>query len=359
MKTFFKSFLLCTLCSSALIFAEPSPDIEQTGRGRLLSLISGHWVTRSIYTAAELDIAGHLMEGPKKVSELAKLTECHEESLYRLLRMLASVGVFHEHEGRVFSNTAASELLAKAHPESLRTVVLFFKDEITSTWSKLSECIRQGKPAFDLTHGKSFYNYLHERPKSAAHFNAAVRQKSKAVIFSCMRSYNFGKFKSVYDIGGGTGHFLKALLNTYPHMRGVLYELHDVISETKKPIVNFERCSLLAGDFFKTIPKDGDAYILKSVLHDWTDKAALKILENCHQAMDASARLIVIEPFMTSPNQKELAKFWDIYRMASTGGRERTLQDFRSLLEQAGFVIESIIPTDTEFYLIEARKKSS
>ncbi len=361
MITFSKSILSFLICSCALAFAEtslvPIKEVEQSGRGKLLSLISGEWIAKSIYTAAELDIAGYLMEGPKTVQELAKLTQCHEENLYRLLRMLASLGIFHEKEGRIFLNTATGELLAKTHPQSLRSLILFYKEEISQSWHQLSDCIRQGKPAFDLTHGESIFNYFRAHPKSAAHFNAAIKEKSKAVINACMKAFDFGRFKSVYDIGGGTGHFMNSLLKTFPHIRGVLYELPEVISDAKTPIVNFERCSLIPGDFFKTIPTGGDAYILKSVLHDWTDKAALKILENCYQSMTDQARLIIVEPLMTSANLKDPAKVMDIYTMATSGGRERTLLDFKNLLDQAGFCIESTIPTDTEFYLIEARKK--
>jgi len=353
----FKYFLALLACSAALIHAQPSAvNNEPIGREKLLSLVAGEWITRSIYTAAELDIAGYLMEGPKNVRELAKATETNEEHLYRLLRLLASQGIFQEGENRIFTNTKASEFLAKDHQLSLRSLVLFYKEEMSQSWSQLSDCIKEGKPAFDLKVGKSAFNYFRENPKAAAHFNAAMKEKSKTVIASCIKSYDFSKFESVYDIGGGTGHFLTALLKTYPNMYGTLYELPEVISAAKTSIVNFERCTLLSGDFFQKIPEDGDAYLLKSVLHDWTDKAAVKILKKCHEAMKDEARLLIVEPFMNSANQKDAAKIMDVYLMVTTGGRERTLQDFRNLLEQAGFSIVSTTPTDTEFYIMEACK---
>lgn len=357
------SRLLLFLCSSTLLFGYSFPKAkepsEESPRKKIMSLIAGEWVTKSIYTATELDIAGYLMEGPKNAQELAKLTQTHEESLYRLLRMLASQGIFRESENRVFYNTPASALLAKNQSGSLRSLILFYKEEIDSSWDKLTDSIRQGKTAFELTHGKTKPVYFHEHPKAAAQWKTAKKEKAKTVLFSCLKAFDFSKFKLVYDIGGGTGHFLTALLKKYPHMKGVLYELPEVISEAKKPIVYFERCSLIAGDFFKAVPQDGNAYVLKSVLHDWTDKAALKILENCHKAMSNQAVLIIIEPIITLPNHKELSKVMDIYTMMATGVKERTLTEFQKLLDQSGFVIESITPTDTEFYIIEARKKTA
>lgn len=356
------SRLLFILCSFILLGAAAPPKIkkvsEQSPRGKIMSIVAGEWLTKGIYTAIELNIADYLTEGPKNVQELAKLTQCHEESLYRLLRMLASEDVFRESKPRVFCNTPASALLTKSQSDSLRSLVLFNKNEIISNWNKLTDCVREGKTAFELTHGKTKLNYFEDNPKTAEQWKTAKNEKAKTVIFACLKAFDFGRFKSVYDIGGGTGHFLIALLKKYPFMNGVLYELPEVISEAKKPIVQFERCSLLAGDFFKTVPVAGDAYILKSVLHNWTDKAALKILANCHQAMSDTAKLIIIEPIITFPNRKELSKLVDVYTMLTTGGRERTLQEFQDLIDQSGFVIESITPTDLEFYLIEARKKT-
>lgn len=351
---YFKCLLALLVCSARLILAEPLN--ESNGREKLLSLISGEWITRSIYTAVEFDIASYLTEGPKNVRELAKLTQTNEENLYRLLRLLASQGIFQEGENRVFTNTKASEFLAKDHQLSLRSLVLFYKEEMSPSWNKLSDCIKQGKPAFDLIMGKSAYNYFREHPKSAAFFNAAMKEKSKTVIASCIKSYDFSKFHSVYDIGGGTGHFLTALLKTYPNMHGTLFELPEVLSDAKTSIVGLERCSLISGDFFQKVPEGGDAYLLKSVLHDWTDKAAVKILQKCQEAMKDEARLLIVEPFITSANQKDPAKAMDVYLMVTTGGRERTLQDFKNLLEQAGFSIVSTSPTDTEYYIIEACK---
>jgi hypothetical protein len=333
------------------------PQTEISGREALLSIVSGEWVAQSLYAAAQLDIAGHLLSGPKQVKELAKLTETQEESLYRLLRLLASVDIFHEEGNQVFSNTCASEFLAKDHPQSLRSLILFYSQEMSQSWKQLSACLKEGKPAFDLSFGQPVFTYFREHPQSALLFQSAMKEKSRAVIASCLQSYPFKQFSSFYDIGGGSGHFLSAVLNQHPAMKGTLFELPEVTLEAQRFLEPFgQRCTVVAGDFFQQVPANGDAYLLKSVLHDWNDADALRILEKCRESMPDSSKLLIIEPILTAANQKDPAKMMDVYMMVITGGKERTEQDFRRLLSTAGFSVESVTPTETEFYIIQASK---
>ncbi len=324
-------------------------------RENVLSLVAGEWVAQALYAVTKLDVADKLLDGPQTIDVLAKQTACHQENLYRLLRMLASVGVFHEGENRRFSNTANSELLTKDHPESLRSLILFYGAEMSDSWRRVLDCAREGKPAFELEFGEPVFAYFREHPASAALFNAAMREKSKAVISACLHAYDFSRFTAVYDIGGGLGHFLTALLQSNPQQRGVLYDLPQVITVAQMPFR--ERCELSSGDFFESIPKSGDAYLLKSVLHDWSDQDALRILQRCHEAMGAHAKLVIVETIIASANKRDYAKCIDAHMMVITGGKERTLADFQSLLASAGFSIVSVTPTDTEFSIIEACKK--
>lgn len=330
-----------------------SLSAEPSGREKLLSLVAGEWAAQGMYAAARFDIAGHLLDGPKSAQELAKLTQCSEENLYRLLRMLASIGIFYEGENRMFSNTDASELLAKDHPQSLRALTLFYSEEMSRSWCSVADCVKKGKPAFDLVYGQPVFDYFRTHPQAAGQFNAAMKEKSKAIVSSCLQSFDFGRFNEVYDIGGGMGHFLSALMNKHPHIQGVLYDVPEVIAAARNTI-NGERCRLLSGDFFQQIPQGGDAYLLKSVLHDWNDRDAERILERCRAAMPKHAKLIVIEPILTAANQKEAAKMMDVHMMVVTGGKERTVEEFKSLFDRAGFAIESITPTETEFSIIQA-----
>ena len=239
----------------------------------------------------------------------------------------------------------------------MHSLTIFYSQEMSQSWDRLLDCLREGKPGFDLSFGQPVFNYFRDNNQAATRFNAAMREKSRAVIGSCLKSFDFSQYKSVYDIGGGVGHFISALLVSYPEIHGVLYELPEVITTATRFLGGMERCSLVSGDFFQKVPKYGDAYLLKSVLHDWNDSDALKILEKCHAAMRDDSKLIIIEPIMIAANQKDHAKIMDAYMMVITGGKERTLEDFRNLLLQAGFSIKSVTSTETEFTILEAVRK--
>jgi hypothetical protein len=346
-------FILLSICLPVFC-TEPAIE-ESRDREKLLFLASGEWVAKSLYAATELDLAGHLYHAPKTISKLALLTSCSQDYLYRLMRMLASQGIFDEKEGRLFSNTSASELLAQDHPQSLRSLILLYGREMSQSWSKLSHSLREGTPAFDNMFGESVFAYFRGHPQTAALFNAAMREKSKVVIASCLKSFDFSRFNSIYDIGGGMGHFLQALMRANPKMQGVLFDLPEVVDAASKNGPD-ERCAFIAGNFFDTVASGGDAYLLKSVLHDWTDDEALKILINCRNAMKEGAKLLIVEPVMRNTNEPDYAKLMDVYMMIITGGKERTLLDFQNLLQRAGFTIESVTSTETEFSIIQARK---
>jgi len=347
-----KTLLLLLTFTSLLISAEKSVE-----RQKVLSLVAGEWVAHGVYAAAKFDIAGHLWDGPKSAAELANLTGTNEENLYRLMRFLASIDVFKEEPNRHFSNTETSALLAQQHPETLRTLVLFYSGEMSRSFDQLAACVKEGKAAFELTYQQPVFNYFKDHPAAAKRFNEAMKDKSQIVITSCLSSYDFGKFSKVYDIGGGTGHFLSTLLKKNPSMRGLLFDVPAVIKDAQPNLADFgQRCAAIAGDFFKSVPSDGEAYLLKSVIHDWNDADALKILKQCHKAMPARGTLVLIEPIIHSANEQEYAKCMDVYMMAITGGKERTRKDFEELLKQAGFRIDTVVQTDTEFAIIEAKK---
>lgn len=339
------------LALSSLLFSKYSD------RETILDIVAGEWIAQGVYTATKLDIAEYLSESPKSVEQLATLTNSDEENLYRLLRLLSSRGIFKEGPTRNFSNTSSSALLASKHPHSLRGLILFYSGEMSKTFAKLDGCVRTGTPAFELTFQKPVFEYFRDNPNSAKLYNVAMQEKSRAVVHSCLHAYDFGKFSTVYDIGGGTGYFLFSLLKKNPKMRGLLFEQPSVITEAKPHLEEFgQRCGMIAGDFFKSIPPDGEAYILKSIIHDWDDENAIKLLRKCNTAMRKEAKLFIIEPLLASANEKDYAKCMDVLMMAVTGGRERDEFDFRYLLQQAGFKIDSITHTETEFAIIQASK---
>ncbi|MBS0629306.1 MAG: methyltransferase [Verrucomicrobia bacterium] len=345
-----KTFLFLLTCTSLLFSADKSAD-----RQKVLSLVAGEWIAHGVYTAAKFDIATHLADGPKSISDLSKLTGCNEENLYRLMRFLASEGFFREEANRLFANTDTSALLAQNHPDSLRSLVLFYSGETSRSFDQLAACVKEGKSAFELTYQQPALAYFKDHPASGKKFNEAMNYKSEVVNTSCMNAYDFGKFSKVYDIGGGVGHFLSALLQKHTAMRGLLFDTPAAVKEAQPTLKTFgERCGVVAGDFFKSIPADGEAYLLKSVVHDWSDADAIRILKQCHRAMPSKATLVLVEPIVSTENS--FAKSLDVYMMAITGSKERTRKDFEDLLKQAGFRIESVTQTDTEFAIIEAKK---
>lgn len=347
MRYFIFLILISTACFS-----------QTKHREKLLDIVAGEWIAQSVYTATKLNVADHLLSGPKSVEHLASLTNSDEENLYRLLRLLSSVGIFKEGANKSFGNTETSVMLSHNHPQSLRHLILFYSREMSKSFSHLDGCIQKGVPAFELTFQKPVFEYFRDHQNSSDLFNAAMREKSRLVIQSCLSMYDFGKYTTVYDIGGGTGLFLQALLAKFPNMRGLLLDVPSVVSQAKSELEPYvKRCGFVAGDFFSEIPSDGEAYLLKSVIHDWDDGSALKILRKCYGAMRREAKLLIVEPILETTEGKNYAKCMDVLMMAVTGGKERTEEDYRFLLKEAGFKVDSITHTDTEFAIIQASKQ--
>lgn len=210
-----------------------------------------------------------------------------------------------------------------------------------------------------MTFNQPVFTYFKENLDRAALFQEAMKEKPKAVIKSALATYDFGKFESIYDIGGGYGQFMQALLQKYPNLSGMVFELPEVIEKIRQqsPQLEQDRCKLSAGDFFASIPEGGDAYLLKSVLHDWDDAKSEKILKNCYQAMRRDSRLLIVEVVLQPGDQSVYANCMDVLMLAITGGKERSLTSFTQMLENAGFILERIYPTTTEFSILEVRKK--
>jgi hypothetical protein len=348
--------LLLLICSVKPLVAEEKTQINQeTARERLLMLFSGEWVSRSLYVVAKLEIADHLSQ-PKTIEELANLTASDPDSLYRLMHMLAGFNIFEEVSPRIFANTETSRLLMKTNPDTLHALSLFYGEDIHKSWDGVLESIQSGVPAFQLTYKQPVFKYFKENPSRAALFQEAMKEKSKAVIKSAILSYDFSKFQSVYDIGGGYGQFMQALLNAHPHLSGTLFELPEIVEKIKQSPQSNDKFKLQSGDFFASVPEGGDAYLLKSVLHDWDDEKAEQLLKNCHQAMGSNSRLLIVEVVLQPKDKSIYANCMDVLMLTITGGKERDLSSFKKMLTNAGFVLENIYPTTTEFSILEARK---
>lgn len=324
-------------------------------------MLGGFRVARSIYVAAEFGVADVLADGPKSIDELAQATGTHGPSLYRVLRALASLGIFAEDETGRFSLTPPAEYLQTNHPESVRDSVKLFGEEWHwQVWGNLLHSVETGEPAFDHLNGKGFYEFYNENPEFARTSSESKTRMAGRASTSLLTNYNFSSIGKVVDIGvaAGFGSTLLSLLKANPTMKGVLYDFPAVI-EGAKPLFEeaglTDRCELIAGNCVESVPTGGDAYILMFVVHNWDDERAIKILKNCHEAMAEDGKLLLVEMIMPKGNDPFVGKVVDLESLLITpGGYERTEAQYRSLLEAAGFKVTNIIPTQTANSVIEA-----
>jgi SAM-dependent methyltransferase len=307
----------------------------------------GAMAVQAIHVAAKLGVADLLRDGPKATDDLADATKAHAPSLHRLLRALTSLGVFGEDaEGR-FQQTQLSEILRTDHPQSIRAwAITLGAPFFWKPCGELYGTIRTGQPAFDRVHGERFFNYLAGHPEDAAVFNAAMSAPSTS-LSEIVESYDWSRFERIVDVGGGQGALLQGILSANSKVRGVLYDLPEVVagaSETLRTGVLAERCETLGGDFFEAVPDGADAYILNRIVHDWNDADAVKILKNCRRAIRPDGRLLLLETVVT-PTSDPARRLMDLLMLVLLGGRERTGSEFRALLREAGFNLSHVIPT--------------
>jgi SAM-dependent methyltransferase len=330
----------------------------EENREKLMQMIHGNWVAQCIYVAAKLGIADHLKEGPKSSDELSHIVDAEPRALYRLLRTLSGLGVFHEEPDKRFSLTVMGELLSRESPNSLNAyIVMINEKECYQSWGNLLYSIKTGESSFEHVFGQEFLKYVEKNAEFASVFNRAMVEKYRGVIPSLLKTYDFSGFNTVVDVGGGYGQLLIEILKSNPNTRGILFDLPKVIEGTGENITNSgvaERITLTAGDCFDKIPEGGDGYVLKSFINNWEDDDAVKVLNNCRRAMNPGGKLIVIEPVLLPANEPDYGKLMDLQLLVLQKSRERTKEDFENLLRLSGFSMRSIFRTESEFSIIEA-----
>ena len=327
---------------------------ELPPKSQLMQFILGQWISKPIYVAAELGIADLLSAGPKSIDELAQASNTHAPSLYRVLRALASVGIFSETQLKIFELTPMAECLKTGAMRSIAQ--MFHADWHDGAWDNLLNSVRTGQIAFEEVHGMPAFKWFKENPGAARIYHEAnaikIRNSHRAII----DVYDFAGINTLTDIGGGLGALLAVVLESNPAMQGIVADLPEVITETAREIhirnLN-KRCKLVACDFFKGIPAGSDAYLLSHILHDWEDEQCIKILSNCHTAMTSGAKLLVVEALIPAGNSFSIAKLMDLEVFVMGGGRERTEAEFHKLFESSGFKLSRIIPTQESISVIE------
>jgi hypothetical protein len=332
-------------------------------------LTRGQLTTKAIYIAAKLRIADYLKDGPKDIEKLAEETKTHPNSLYRLLRMLASIGIFAEtKEGgveehinqRKFELTHMSSLLLSETKDSVRDFTLLFGlESFKKAIDDLLYSLETGESSFKHANGLGIYEYMQQNQNDAQIFNAAMTSLTSSHVSSISSMYDFSQFNTIMDIGGGQGMLLSNILKTNPKLQGILFDLPQAIESARRLYANskdiLSRFKFIEGDFFKSIPAvDADGYIIKNVILNWDDESAAVIFKNCLQAMKITssnhdkrkidARLLVIDIIMPESNEPFIGKFTDILMLALTHkGRIRTEREFRNLLNDSGFDTVNVI----------------
>jgi hypothetical protein len=315
-------------------------------------LATAYWTSRCLHVAADLGVADALGEEPQTAEALARSLGVKPDPLHRILRSLANHGVF-EHDGERFAHNQSSRLLRTGVPGSLRSLARMMGMKVHwDAYRELDSALRTGQsPMAKVTQG-GFFPYLAEHPEDARIFNEAMAGKSVPQIGAITKAYDFSAFGTIGDIGGGLGHLLHAVLDAAPQARGVLFDLPEVIVSARES--NNPRVTYVGGSFFKDPIPPCDAYMMMTVLHDWSDAESITILRNLRSSAPRSAKVLLIEGVVEPTARNNFLLDLDIEMLVMATGRERTRGEWETLLSHAGFRMTRIVSTPTSSSVIEA-----
>ncbi|MGE8552585.1 MAG: methyltransferase [Chryseobacterium jejuense] len=319
---------------------------------KMFEILGGLWLTGCVKTAAELNIADLLAAGPKTISLLAEETQSHETQLYRIMRALSSAGIFEESESRTFALNDLGAALQTNVPGTAKNFILTIMSEHFPAYGDLTYAVQTGKIPFDHIHGKSLWEFYKEYPEIGENFGKGMTGMSGMELKGIIENYDFTPYKKMVDIGGGNGVMIHTILDNTPNSAGIIFDEANVIEKTVQMIPDRlkERCSVAIGSFFDNIPEGADLYMMKWIIHDWSDDECVQILKNCYNAMPKGAKLLIIDAVIPddSYNQPHMAKLLDIVMMSCLTGRERSLQEFKMIIEKSELQFNRLIHIGTE-----------
>ncbi|MGH3794033.1 MAG: methyltransferase [Pseudonocardiaceae bacterium] len=317
----------------------------QADNAELRRKIMGFMVSQAICAVSELGVPDHLAAGPLAVRDLADAVRADPDALARFLRVLAAEGLFTEQEPGVFALATLGRLLRTEVPGSLRHFAALMSDEAYTVWGAAAHAVRTGEPAFEHVFGLPYFGWLAENPDAAARFNAAQAGLVELRLLPLLE-WNWAGVRAVVDVGGGNGLLLARLLERHPHLRGIVFDLPQVMSEAAKETWAAtgvaRRVEGVAGDFFAGVPEGADVYVLSQILHDWNDERAAAILRRCHHAVPAHGRVLVLEQVLDEVREPDPAALLDLHMLVLLGGRERTATGWAELLSRSGFSLGGI-----------------
>ncbi len=331
----------------------PPPHVQ------LIQMSTGFWVSRLVFVAAKLGLADRLAQGAKSAAELAGPTGTHVNSLHRLMRALASLGILSQRADNRFGLTSLGEALKTGAPGSARSSIIALAGQWAwRAWEEFPHSVETGSTAMEKAWGMSLFEFLAKHPEEASYFSEAMVGFHGDEPPAVAAAYDFSGFETIVDVGGATGNLLAEILARHPKPRGVLFDRPHVVKDAPSLIkergLDDDRLTVEGGDFFARVPEKGDAYLLSHIIHDWSEGQCLTILGNCRQAMKASSKLLIIEMVLPTGDAPHPGKLLDMVMLALPGGEERTEQEYATLLRKAGFRLTQVVPTESAVSVVEA-----
>ncbi len=323
-------------------------------RSQLNAMITGFRLSAALGVAAELGISDLLATGPRRLDELAAATSTHEDTLHRLLRALATVGVYDEQDGR-WSVTELGEGLRSDVPGTLRPLARTLSSPaLWAAYGHLAHSVRTGENAFEARHGVDVWTHRRDHPEENAVFNDNMTALTSGVAEAVAASYDFADMSTVVDVGGGQGILLEAVLAQHPHLTGTVFDLPHVVAQAPMSAELAPRWSSASGSFFEEVPP-ADAYLMKSIIHDWPDDRCVDILRVCRAGLNPGGAVLLVEVVLGRPGYESFAAFSDLNMLVLPGGRERTEEEHAALFAAAGLRLASVVHTPSRSSIVEAR----
>ena len=333
--------------------------MDENAGQKLAGLISGYWMAQAVYVAAKLELADHLAKGARSSNELAQATRTHEPSLFRLLRALASVGVFREVAPRQFELTPPASLLRKDVPGSQWAMAVMMGEEHYAAWGELLYSVQTGAGALRKKFGLPIFDYLSQHREAAQIFDQAMTSIHGRETEPIIGSYDFAQFGQLVDIGGGNGTLLAALLARHTTVQGTLFDLPHVIDRARQHHADSPlgaRLAFQSGDFFAAVPAGANAYLMRHIIHDWNDEQCTTILRNIAQVMAPGGKVLVVESVIQPGNEFDFGKWLDLTMLVIPEGKERTADEYRVLFAGAGLKLVEIVPTGSAVSILVAER---
>ena len=323
----------------------------------MVQLLSGFQVSQAMYVAAKVGVADRLIEGPRPVEGLASDLDCDPLALSRLLRTLASLGVFSEVEGGVYGLTPLGATLVTGSEGSMRDLALMWMETHYEPFAGLLDTVRSGQCAATAHYGRPFFSWLADQPEQVDRFSRAMANLTHGIKAAAIASYTFPDSATMVDVGGADGALLAKVLESAPNAIGIVFDLPHVVAEAAPTLKSYglgDRITSAGGDFFEAVPAGADVYLLSMVLHDWNDQDAIRLLANIRDAAPPGAQVLAFELVMPTGDDPHLSKMIDLTMLGMLNGRERTSSEITTLFERAGLIYKGVVPTPTPISIIEA-----